>query len=461
MAKATPRATRPAPALKGLARMALLAAPLLVLGGMLATPDAALAKTAKEKKERKSSRASKLAKAGIQTAALTTVPYAAQAAVQSAAPGSTLVPRSASAEAEDALAGIFKAIEGNKLDDAMKQTDALIASKPNYRLAYLIKGDLLLARSKPISGMGAMPGAPADKVADLRAEALQRLRAYREKPPADAIPRYLLQMREDQKHAIVVDTKKSRVYVYANDNGRPRFVADYYMTHGKNGIDKFKEGDQKTPLGVYYVTSRLPKNKLADMYGAGAFPINYPNDWDKRQGRGGHGIWLHGVPSDTFARAPLASDGCVALSNADLELMGRNIDPGLTPVIISDKVEWLSLDDWNNERQSLLKAIEGWRRDWESRDTEAYLGHYARDFEGDGMSLKEWSARKRQVNSAKTWIKVQLGNMDVFRYPGREEMVVVTFQQDYSSSNLSNSMKKRLYWIKEGGKWKIVDEGSA
>jgi len=372
-----------------------------------------------------------------------------------------LVPRSASSEVEDALGGIFKAIEANKLDDAYARVEALIASKPNYRLAYLIKGDLLLARAYPIRGMGAMPGGPADKIRDLRDEALQRLRAYREKPPVDQIPRYLLQMRPDQKHAVVVDTKKSRLYVYANDNGRPRFVADYYMSHGKNGVDKMREGDQKTPIGVYYVTSHLPKAKLADIYGAGAFPINYPNDWDKRNGRGGHGIWLHGVPADTFARAPLASDGCVALSNADFEMMGKNIDVGLTPVIISDKIEWLSLDDWNSERQSLLKAIEQWRADWESRNTEAYLSHYARDFEGDGMTLAEWSTRKRQVNGAKAWIKVQMGNLDMFRYPGREDMVVITFQQEYQSSNLSNSMKKRLYWIKEGGRWKILDEGPA
>jgi murein L,D-transpeptidase YafK len=378
-----------------------------------------------------------------------------------AAQAQNLVARSASSEVEDALGGIFKAIENNKLDQALEKVEALITARPNYRLAYLIKGDLLLARAFPIRGMGAMPGGPAGKISDLRDEALQRLRAYREKPPADQIPRYLLQMRPDQKHAVVVDTKKSRLYVYANDNGRPRFVADYYMTHGKNGIDKMREGDQKTPLGVYFVTSHLPKAKLADIYGAGAYPINYPNDWDKRQGRGGHGIWLHGVPADTFARAPLASDGCVALSNADFEMMGKNIDPGRTPVIISDQIEWLSLDNWNTERQALLSAVEQWRRDWESRDTDAYLSHYARNFVGDGMNLKQWSERKRQVNASKEWIKVQLGNMDMFRYPGREEMVVITFQQDYQSSNLSNAMKKRLYWIKEGGSWKIVDEGAA
>jgi murein L,D-transpeptidase YafK len=321
--------------------------------------------------------------------------------------------------------------------------------------------DLLLARGWAIRTMGAAPNAPPERLRDLREEALARLAAYRQRPPKDSIPRYLLQLRPDQKNAVVVDTKKSRLYVYENDNGKPRFVADYYISHGKNGVDKLREGDQKTPLGVYHVTASLPKTKLADLYGDGAFPINYPNDWDRRQGRGGSGIWLHGTPSDTFARAPRASDGCVVLSNQDLRSVANLIQVGLTPVIISDKVEWLSLDDWNSERQTLQAAIEQWRRDWESRDTDAYLKHYARDFQGDGMNLKAWSERKRQVNAGKAWIKVGLTNTSMLRYPGKDDMVVVTFDQDYKSSNLSNVMKKRTYWIKQGGQWKIVDEGAA
>ena len=364
-------------------------------------------------------------------------------------------------DVETSLVGIFKAIESNRLGEAMARTEALLAARPNYRLAHLIKGDLLLARGQAIKSMGAAPNAPAERVRDLRDEALARIAAYKQRPPKDGIPRYLMQLRPDQKNAVVVDTRKSRLYVYENDNGKPRFVADYYITHGKNGADKLREGDQKTPLGVYHVTASLPKTKLTDLYGDGAFPINYPNDWDRRNGRGGSGIWLHGTPSDTFVRAPRASDGCVVLSNPDLRLVGSLIQVGLTPVIISDHVEWLSLDDWNTERQSLQSAIEQWRRDWEARDTDAYLRHYAGNFEGDGMNLRQWSERKRQVNAGKAWIKLVLGNVSMLRYPGKEEMVVVTFDQDYKSNNLSNLMKKRMYWVKENGKWKIVDEGSA
>jgi murein L,D-transpeptidase YafK len=364
---------------------------------------------------------------------------------------------------EPLLAKVFDAIEANQLDVAMQQTDMLIKAYPNFRLAHLVKGDLLLARSRPLMAFGEGGGpAAGEKIADLREEAIVRLKGYRTKPPADYVPRYLLQMEPEQKHAIVVDTQKSRLYLYQNDKGTPRFVADYYISQGKLGADKTREGDKKTPIGVYHVTSSLPRQKLADLYGTGAFPINYPNDWDKRQGRNGHGIWLHGTPSDTFSRPPKASDGCVVLANQDLDSLSKNLQIGLTPVIISNSIEWLSLDDWQSERSSLLKMIDEWRQDWESRNVDNYARHYSHKFNADdGQGYREWIEHKRKVNAGKSWIKVATGNISMFRNPGSEEYVVVTFEQDYRSSNLSGQMKKRQYWIKEGGRWKIVFEGSA
>ena len=363
---------------------------------------------------------------------------------------------------EPQLAKVFDAIEGNQLDLAMQQTEMLIKAYPNFRLAHLVMGDLLLARSRPLMSFGEGGGsASGEKIADLRDEAIVRLKGYRTKPPADYVPRYLLQMHPEQKHAVVVDTQKSRLYLYQNDQGTPRFVADYYITQGKLGADKAREGDKKTPIGVYHVTSSLPRKKLTDFYGSGAFPINYPNEWDKRQGRNGHGIWLHGTPSDTFSRPPRASDGCVVLANQDLDSLSKSLQIGLTPVIISNSIEWLSLDDWQSERSSLLKNVEEWRSDWESRNVDQYARHYSHKFKADGHGYKDWIEQKRKVNAGKSWIKVGTGNISMFRNPGKEEHVVVTFEQDYRSSNLSGQMKKRQYWIKESGRWKIVFEGAA
>lgn len=382
-----------------------------------------------------------------------------------AAPASIRQPATVSDSGpEPQLARILKEIENKRLDSALQSTESLLRQYPNFRLGHLIKGDLLLARTQPINTFGAMSGAPADKVADLRAEAIIRLKGYREKPEAQFVPRYLLQMKPDQRFAIVVDTKRSRLYVYENDianGGRPRFVADYYMTQGKLGAEKLVEGDKKTPVGVYHVTANLPREKLADLYGSGAFPLNYPNEWDKRQGRNGSGIWLHGTPSNTFSRPPRASDGCVVLANQDLDVVAKSLQVGLTPVIISNSVEWLSLDDWNRERNELNKAIDSWRTDWESRDTERYLKHYSKRFKAGEQNFEQFAAQKKQVNASKEWIKVKTDNLSVFRNPSKEEVVVVTFDQDYRSNNLNNQMKKRQYWLREDGKWKIIYEGSA
>jgi murein L,D-transpeptidase YafK len=360
---------------------------------------------------------------------------------------------------ETQLNSIFDKIESNRLDLAMRQTDTLLANYPTFRLGHLIRGDLYLARTRPLETFGDVKNdAATEKIADLREEAMARLRAYRAKPPTDYVPRYLMQMHAEQRYALVVDTQKSRLYLYQNENGAPKFVADYYVSQGKLGSFKVREGDMRTPIGVYHVTSSLPRSGLADLYGTGAFPLNYPNPWDKRQGRDGHGIWLHGTPSDTYSRPPKASEGCVVLSNQDLDALAKTLQVGLTPVIISNSIEWLSQDDWQVERDSLLGVIESWRQSWESRDTSEYAENYARDFSSEGQDRDAWLARKKAVNAAKSWIKVGVSNISMFRNPGAEDHVVVTFDQDYRSSNVTGQMKKRQYWVKEGGRWRIIKE---
>jgi murein L,D-transpeptidase YafK len=368
----------------------------------------------------------------------------------------------AAATPEDRLSQVFDAIEANQVDVALQRVDALIAAYPNFRLAYLVRGDLLLARARPLQTFGnVVKTVPQERVEGLREEALARLRAQRERPAQDRLPAYVLQLNSEQKHAIVVDSHRSRLYVYANDGGRPRLVADYYVTLGKNGIEKTREGDQKTPIGVYHVTANLPRSKLTDFYGAGAFPINYPNEWDRRQGRNGHGIWLHGVPADVYSRPPHASDGCIVLSNPDLESLARQLEIGLTPVIIADEIEWSDAAALDEERASLRAAIEEWRKDWESRDSARYLAHYSPHFGAPGQDFASWAAHKRKVNAARAWIKVGLGRLSMLRYPREREVVVVSFEQDYRSDGLSNAMKKRQYWSREAGRWKILYEGPA
>ena len=347
-----------------------------------------------------------------------------------------------------------------RFDSALAHIDQLLRVQPNFRLAHMIRGDLLLAKVHTLTTVGNAPRGPEERVEDLREEAIARLRALRDKPRDDQIPRYLLQMPSDEKYAVVVDTGRARLFVYQNDGKRLRLANDYYITIGKRGAEKAREGDQKTPVGVYHVTSSLPRKKLTDFYGSGAFPINYPNEWDKRMGRDGHGIWLHGTPPDTFSRPPRASDGCVVLTNVDLDALADHLQIGKTRVIISEKVEWSTAEQIGAERKEFLDALEHWRADWESRDTGRYLANYAKQFRSTDQDLNAWSSRKRKVNEGKEWIKLRLQNVGVVRNPGKEDLMMVTFDQDYKSNNLNNVMRKTQYWIREGGRWRIVYEGT-
>lgn len=353
---------------------------------------------------------------------------------------------------------VLEAVARNQLNPALAEVDRLIARHPNFRLAHLVRGDLLLARAKPIELFGNTGHAANGRLDELRAEALARLRAYSEHPPPDLIPRYLLQFASTQKNAIVIDGHRSRVYVYENANGTPRLVEDYYTTLGKNGIEKLREGDRKTPIGVYHVTSKISGAKLPDLYGWGAFPINYPNEWDRMLGKTGYGIWLHGVPSDNYARAPWASDGCVALANPDIAGLAKRVQVGVTPVIIADRVEWLTPEAWRTERDAFVRQLEAWRTDWESLDPDRYLAHYAREFRSNGMDLVAWQEHKRRVNGGKTWIKVALNNVSIFRSPGQQSLIAVTYQQDYRSNSFAQQTRKRQYWFMEDGRWKIAYE---
>ena len=58
--------------------------------------------------------------------------------------------KSSTEEVENALAGIFKSIESSRFNEALIRTEALITARPNYRLAHLIKGDLLMAHARPV-----------------------------------------------------------------------------------------------------------------------------------------------------------------------------------------------------------------------------------------------------------------------------------------------------------------------
>ncbi len=356
------------------------------------------------------------------------------------------------------------------LDEALEELTGLTEREPKFHLAHLVLGDLRLASTKVISDIGKAPlllddPDSARELARLREEAEVRLRAYLDGLPQGRVPRALLNMAPSVHTAIVVDKHTHRLYVYERgEDGTPQLVRDLYVSTGRANGNKYVEGDLRTPEGVYFITRHIPGAQLPDLYGYGAWPMNYPNEWDRHQGKTGHGIWLHGTEHMYYSRPPLDSEGCVVLPNLDLQAIEHHLHPGSTPIIVSERVAWLEDDQWLKKRDSLVRAIEQWRRDWASNDVERYLAHYAEGFWTREHDLHSWKAYKRGIASRKEWQQVELSELSLFAYPSEasqgKTMVVANFRQDYDSNNFRSSMRKRLYLVEEDGQWRIVYEGA-
>jgi len=351
--------------------------------------------------------------------------------------------------------------EGNT-QQALNTIDQLIAAVPNFKLAYLVRGDLLMAQGKHLLAFGGADSLPNEGVKDLQEEARVRIERYLAEKIQDKQPNLLLAPNTQQKHLIVVDTSKSRLFLYQNQGDKLKYMADYYITVGKNGVIKQSEGDKRTPIGVYFARGKLNQS-LPDFYGEGAYPLNYPNEWDKQNNRKGSGIWLHGTPRDTFSRPPRASDGCVVLANEDLKALAPVLQSGKTPVIIVNKLEWLEPGSQNNQlKLALTHQVDSWLNDWRAQNTEKYLSHYSKNFSSNGLNYQQWAEHKQRVQAGKPDVEISISDISMFSYPESDkQLVVVDFVQDYRSPVLKNRMQKRQYWIQEPEGWKIIYEGAA
>lgn len=335
---------------------------------------------------------------------------------------------------------------------------ASIAAAPDQALRQMVEA----LRSR--SAAAAQPGTQLAANGTVRLEELveeAQLRLAPPQLPRGSLPAALLKLSDSHRYAVVVDLPRARLYVVENSKDGLKVVRDHYAAMGRNGVGKQSRGDLRTPIGIYTATGFTNDKALPELYGSGAFPLNYPNIWDRRHGRDGSGIWLHGVPMAVGSRAPRSSEGCVTMANADLLALKPYLQAGKTPVILSDSLSWMQPALIAKERDTLLARIEDWRRRWSAIDTPAYLAFYADDFVTNGMNKAAFSTYKRRVNASKRRIEVQLHDLDLMRYPGEPDLVVAQFRQDYRSDNFAVSGLKQQFWrLQKDGSWKIVLEES-
>ncbi len=281
---------------------------------------------------------------------------------------------------------------------------------------------------------------------------------------SDLVPDSLIRLDGTQENVIWVEMAKGLLHLLIPNpnNGLWQIGFSRPISIGKAGFGKQLEGDNRTPVGLYRVTSFLADEELSDFYGHGAFPINYPNTFDRLKKRTGYGIWLHGLPKGVDERPLLDSEGCVVIDNTAFDWLKEYLKEGQTRVFLGDQISWTSSSQLKLQRQELEATIESWRSAWASRDTAAYLNFYAEDFSSQNHNLEQWIEYKTRINKTKEWIEVDLSNLNIFAYPGETDLIVTEYDQQYRSSNYSDEGKKQLFWRRQAdGSWKIIFEGAA
>ena len=364
-------------------------------------------------------------------------------------------------DAEARLIDIYKLIGQASSRDALSQAESLVKDHPNFQLAQLVYGDLLAGRTRPVRMLGDVPDAAAKagahQLEELRQESQLRLRALRERPVPGMVPSQFLTLSARVKHAIAIDASRARLYLFENTPSGLKLLADYYVSVGKSGTEKSLEGDLRTPLGVYFLTSSLDPKKLKDFYGSGALPINYPNQLDVKRGKTGGGIWLHGTPPQQFSRAPQATDGCVVLANPDLERIIRTVAVRSTPVVIAPSLKWIAPQTIRADSKPFEEALSSWQAAKSSGDINRLMSWYTPDFTSYGKTLAQWKPTLTTEINQRGGREVQLKDLSYMRWTDSTDTMVVTFGELVQGDKSGHT--KRQYWTRQGNQWKIFFEG--
>ncbi len=159
-------------------------------------------------------------------------------------------------------------------------------------------------------------------------------------------------------YAVVIDKEVQKLYVFRKTDSIVK-VFEMPCSTGKKSGGKQEPGDAKTPNGIYFVQKYYKGDELTPIYGPLAFHLDFPNVIDRRYGRNGTNIWIHGTNKTL---QPFQSNGCIALRNEDIGQLAGYIFLNKTPIIIQESVKWVPQNEKNSDRTELERIMYTWDR---------------------------------------------------------------------------------------------------
>lgn len=354
------------------------------------------------------------------------------------------------------LSPAMQAYLSGDVESALAQAEAVARRYPDSDFA---RGVLRSLREP----LAATPPAAVVRYGSDVADAWQTARArWREgrRPPEGSVPSAFLSLPPSVRSALAVDAASGVSYLLTRDADRWRVADLFYTSFGRLGIGKSRRGDERTPVGIYWVTGRLQPPALAARYGARAFPLDYPNALDRASGRTGDGIWIHGGPTGAPVRPPRHTDGCIAIPDerfADLEPFLHAL---ATPVIIAPAIEWTTATPPPGRVAAIRDALEAWLDARRRGDAARYFGMYAAGYSGRLTDERAWRLSREAELGAAELTGLAATEVEIYADPVVPDTYLTRFRQKLSTADGALlQTTKRLYWRYDGDRYLIVAEG--
>ena len=256
---------------------------------------------------------------------------------------------------------------------------------------------------------------------------------------------------ENTEYALLVEKRTQRAYLYSSfEPGHP--LKTYPCSTGENRGPKCEKDDKKTPEGIYFITNSFKEKGLPPIYGVRAFPIDYPNPLDRKLGRKGYGIWIHGSNQPI---TPHNTNGCVVFRNKDLLELSEYLCERRTPITITQEIKFIKKEELQREREALKRFILQWLEAWKKGQIDRYMSFYWKGFKAGNKDWHQWRAHNRMLSERYGAIDIRVENLQILRENG---VVLARFDQTYSANGFFSAGKKRLYLQKISPEWKITDE---
>lgn len=265
--------------------------------------------------------------------------------------------------------------------------------------------------------------------------------------------------KSDLTTAILVDKKTNNLHVVEYEDGAYKILKTYHATLGKVTGDKVSEGDLKTPEGIYTFKSLIRPPSLKPKFGAMAFYLSFPNDFDRMAGYTGSDIMLHATDTPDRLSRDYDSEGCIVVNNEEIAQIKPYIRLGLTPILVFPELT----SEYMKPGQSpeLKGFFDSWIKAWETESIDSYISHYHEDFSAQGKNKDQWKKYKAGLNINYETIEIGPENVRFYRHP---KYAVITFTQNYRSKFKGGRWAHRsrgtkiLYIAEEAGKPKIISE---